>query len=563
MKPIARHFLIALLSVSPLVGATEKPNIVFIFADDLGWNDVGYNDEGDFIETPNLDRLAKEGMVFTNAYASMGNCAPSRACLLSGNYSPRHDVYAVGSTNRGQKNLMRLVPIPNKPGLTQEHITFADELKAAGYATGIFGKWHFAANPADLGFDVAPKPPLPGWHHKLPDFKNKEDPKGIYSMTEAACQFMEKNKDKPFLLYVPHNAIHTELAARKSTLERFEAKKPDPRNRSAVYGACTYDLDDGIGVLLQKLKDLGLEENTLVVFTSDNGATQQSTQEPLRGSKGGYYEGGIREPFIVRWPGVVKPGTKCDVPVINVDLFPTFLAAAQVKTEKTLDGESLLPLLKEEAPLKRESIFWHFPGYIDNPVHRGRELDVRTGFRSRPVSVIRKGDWKLHLFHEEWHLDGGREKLATNSAVELYNLAEDIGERTNLATANTAKRDELLGELLAWFKSTDAKLPAQPNPAYDPDAKFSQSSEKTKAKPDTRQGSSRKARREAAFKAMDTDTNGQVSPEEFKAGQGGKELGDKSREVFKIIDTDSSGGFSPEEFKAYVPQAAGKGAAGK
>jgi arylsulfatase A-like enzyme len=568
MNRLAFLLAASLFSAAPLADAAEpaarKPNVLFIFADDLGWQDVGYNDRTGFIETPNIDNLAREGMVFNNSYASMGNCAPSRACLLSGNYTPRHDVYAVGNTKRGQKNLMRLEPIPNKGGLTGEHLTFADELKAAGYATGIFGKWHFAANPVELGFDVAPKPPLPGWHPKLPHFNGKEDPKGIYSMTEAAFEFMEKNKDRPFLLYLPHNAIHVALAARKATLERFQAKKPDPRQRSPTYGACTYDLDDGVGLMLKKLKELGLEDNTLVVFTSDNGATQECSQEPLRGSKGGYYEGGIRVPMVVRWPGVVKPGTTSDVPVINVDLFPTFLAAAGAKTDKTLDGESLLPLFKQEGPLKREAIFWHFPGYIDDPVNRGRELDVRTGFRSRPVSVIRKGDWKLHLFHEEWHLDGGREKLATNNAVELYNLAEDIGERRNLANTNTAKRDELLGEVLAWFKSSDAKRPTQPNPAYDPKAKFIPPSEQAKArpgaKPNAKQGSSRGARREAAFKAFDTDANGQVSPEEFKAGQMGQELGDRAGGAFKIIDTDSSGGFSLPEYKRYVPASAGKGA---
>ncbi|OYV04532.1 MAG: aryl-sulfate sulfohydrolase, partial [Verrucomicrobiales bacterium VVV1] len=194
--------------------------------------------------------------------------------------------------------------------------------------------------------------------------------------------------------------------------------------------------------------------------------------EPLRGNKGGYYEGGIREPFIVRWPAVVKPSTKCEVPVINVDLFPTFLAAAgaEVPSGKTLDGESLLPLLKGDGALKRQSIFWHFPGYLDNPVIRGRELDVRTGFRSRPVSVIHKGDWKLHLFLEEWQVDGGREKLAGNHAVELYNLKDDIGERSDLANQNTAMRDELLNELLAWQKSINAPLPEQRNPGYDPNA---------------------------------------------------------------------------------------------
>jgi arylsulfatase A-like enzyme len=563
MKPITRILIAAAIAAAPIAGAAgpgaRKPNILLIFADDLGWQDVGFNDSSGFIETPHLDQLARDGMVFTNGYAAMGNCAPSRACLLSGNYTPRHDVYAVGTTNRGRKDQMRLVPVPNTAGLTKEHVTFADELKTAGYATGIFGKWHFAANPADLGFDVAPKPPLPGWDPKLPDFKGKEDPKGIYSMTGAACRFMEENKDRPFLLYLPHNAIHTGLAARKTTLARFEAKQPDPRGRGALYAACTHDLDDGVGLVLQKLKDLGLENNTLVVFTSDNGATQQSSQEPLRGSKGGYYEGGIREPFIVRWPGVVKPGTKCDVPVINVDLFPTFLAAAGATTAKTLDGESLLPLFKQDGPLRREAIFWHFPGYIDNPVNRGREIDVRAGFRSRPVSVIRKGDWKLHLFHEEWQLDGGREKLATNHAVELYHLSGDPGERENLANANPAKRDELLDELLAWFKSTGAKLPDQPNPAFNPNASVPPAGQET-VQPAKRpkKGLSRKVKREAAFKEFDTSGDGQVTLAEFKAGPKSWTAGGDPEEVFKRIDADTSGGFSLAEFKAHVPANAGK-----
>ncbi len=443
----------------------SKPNIILIFADDLGWKDVGYQGS-DFMETPVLDAMAKEGMVFTNAYAAAGNCAPSRACMLSGNYTPRHGVYAVGTTERGPKSEMRLVPVPNKSGLAKENVTFADAMKSAGYVTGIFGKWHLegkdGARAEEQGFDVVNQC-HGGWNGKETD-----NPNGIYSLTQAAGEFMEKNKDRPFFVYLPHYAIHTGLQSRKSTLEKFEAKKPGKQHHDALYAACTYDLDDGIGLLLKKLKELGLDQNTMVIFTSDNGGTQQSSQEPLRGNKGGYYEGGIREPMIVRWPGVVKAGTTCDVPVINVDFFPTLLAAAGAKPEKDIDGESLLPLLKQEGPLKRESIFWHFPGYLDDPVTRGRELDVRTGFRSRPVSVIRKGDWKLHLFTEEWQLDGGREKLATNNAVELYNIRDDIGERKNLAADNMVKRDELLDELLEWFKSTDAILPAQPNPAYDP-----------------------------------------------------------------------------------------------
>jgi arylsulfatase A-like enzyme len=445
----------------------SKPNIILIFADDLGWKDVGYQGS-DFMETPVLDGLAKEGMVFTNAYAAGGNCAPSRACLLSGNYTPRHGVYAVRTTERGKKSEMRLLPTPNKSGLAKENITFADAMKSAGYVTGIFGKWHLdgpdGASPEEQGFDVVFQS-HGGWSGKEGD-----NPKGIFSLTHAAGEFMEKNKDKPFLIYLPHYAIHTELKARASTLERFKAKAPGKQHHDPLYAACTYDLDDGIGILLKKLKELDLEKNTMIVFTSDNGSTNQSSQEPLRGNKGAYYEGGIREPMIVRWPAAVKPGTTCDVPVINVDLFPTFLAAAGAKTDKQLDGESLLPLLKQEGSFKRESIFWHFPGYLDHPVIRGRDLDVRTGFRSRPVSVIRKGDWKLHLFLEEWQLDGGKDKIATNRAVELYNMKEDIGEHKDLADTQIQKRDELLNDLLAWHKSVNAPIPSEPNPRYNPNA---------------------------------------------------------------------------------------------
>ena len=466
--------LLAALLLAPLAAlhaadaAIKKPNIVLILADDLGWKDVGYQGT-DFMETPNIDRLAREGMVFTAGYAGAGNCAPSRACLISGTYTPRHGVYAVGSTDRGPKQSQRLVPIPNKSGLAKENITVADALKASGYATGIFGKWHLGsddgAEPGEQGFDVA--------FQSDDKWKGKEadNPKGIYSLTKAAGEFMEQNKDRPFFVYLPHYAIHSGHQSLTSTLEKFKAKNPGVQHHNPLYAACLYDLDNGIGILLKKLADLGLEENTLVVFTSDNGG-RGSSQEPLRGNKGSYYEGGIREPFIMRWPGVTQPGSRCDVPVINVDLFPTFLAAAgaPVPAGKTLDGESLLPLLKGESGLKRQAIFWHFPGYLDSPVTRGRELDVRTGFRSRPVTVIHKGDWKLHLFHEEWQLDGGRAKLAENHAVELYNLKDDIGERNDLANKNTAKRDELLDELLIWHQSVHALVPDQPNPKYDPKA---------------------------------------------------------------------------------------------
>ena len=318
-----------LAGVSALAAAaTRPPNIVLIFADDLGWKDVGYQGN-DFHETPNIDRLARQGMVFSAGYAGAGNCAPSRACLLSGNYTPRHHVYAVQSTDRGPKESQRLVPIPNRSGLAKDNVTVADALKAAGYATGIFGKWHLdgpeGAQPGEQGFDTVHQS-MHTWSDAKADAP--DNPKGVFTLTRGACDFMERNRDRPFFVYLPHFAIHTPLQARPATLERFQRKKPGLQHNNPLYAACLFDLDESIGILMKKIADLGLEQNTLVVFTSDNGGTQASSQEPLRGNKGGYYEGGIREPFLARWPGVIQPGSKCDVPVINLDLFPTFLAAA-------------------------------------------------------------------------------------------------------------------------------------------------------------------------------------------------------------------------------------------
>ncbi len=460
----------ALGSHAPAAEAT-RPNLVLILADDLGWKDVSYNGN-DFYETPHIDRMVREGMVFPHAYAAAGNCRPSRACLHSGNYTPRHQVYAVHSTARGPKHAQRLIPIPNRAGLAQEDVTLADALQAAGYATGIFGKWGLegsdGAEPGEQGFEVV-FDSQEGSANRRRD--RPADPKGIFSITRAAGEFMRRNRDqgRPFFALVSHHAVHTAHEWRPDSLKKFEARPPGSQHKDPEYAACLYDLDAGVGRLLRKLTELGLDENTLVVFSSDNGGTQRSSQEPLRGSKGGYYEGGIRVPFIARWPGVIRAGSESDEPIINIDLFPTFLAAARAPAPegKMLDGESLLPLFTAQGALRREAIFWHFPGYLDDPVVRGRESDARLGFRTRPVSVIRKGAWKLHLFHEEWQLDGGRAKLDTNDAVELYHLADDPGERHDLAEMDKTRRNELLTDLLAWFEETGALLPNERNPDYD------------------------------------------------------------------------------------------------
>jgi arylsulfatase A-like enzyme len=431
----------------------QKPNIILIFADDLGYMDCGFTGSKIF-ETPNLDALSKKGMVFKNAYAGAGNCAPSRACLMSGQYGPRHGIYAVGSTTRGPIAKMKVVPVKNNQQLKSNIVTMAEALKSNGYATALFGKWH-------LGEGSEHKPQAQGFDEyfdsrgKNPNEKRNDptDPKGIYSLTQKAIDFMINKKDSPFFIYLSHHAIHSDIEARPSSIAKF--KKKGLNEKMALYAGSIYDLDDGVGLILDQLKKQGLEENTLVVFTSDNGATQESSQEPLRGSKGGYYEGGIREPFIAYWKNKIIPFTN-ETPIINLDLYPTFLDVAQAEIPLYLDGESLLPIFENKTKTtKREAIFWHFPGYLDVPVIRGRDND----FRTRPVTVMRKGDWKIHLYHEEWLLESEKEKNKNGKALEIYNLKEDEGEHINLSKSNPEKKDELLTDLLAWMKKTNAPMP--------------------------------------------------------------------------------------------------------
>ncbi len=226
-------------------------------------------------------------------------------------------------------------------------------------------------------------------------------------------------------------------------------------------------VDESVAAVNGTLEELGLSENTILVFFSDNGGHgSQTCQKPLRGGKGMYYEGGIREPMFVYWPGKIKSGSVCDVPVISTDFYPTFLEIAGLEKPENyiLDGASVLPLLKGEKSINRDKLFWHFPAYLES--YAGLKEDSRdTLFRTRPVSVIRKGDWKMLMFHEEWVLDGGRGKISENNAVELYNLKTDIGEQKNLSNIEIEKRDELLDELLLWLKETDATIPADANSA--------------------------------------------------------------------------------------------------
>lgn len=453
-----------LLLFSLIINAQQKPNIIYILADDMGWKDAGFMGS-DFYQTPNLDALAKEGMIFTSAYAAAGNCAPSRACLISGQYTPRHGVYAVGNTKRGPLNKMRLEPIPNTEELTPSVYTMAEAMHDAGYKTAMFGKWHLGkragTRPQDQGFDVVDTFDPPSKE----DFERTNDPKGIYRITNGAGKFMEENRDEPFFIYIAHHATHMMIQAREDRHAMFKGKKGKYQQNTG-FAAMNNQMDDGIGLLLKKIKDLGLEKNTIVIFTSDNGGLPQSPQDPLRGFKGMYYEGGIRVPFIARWPGVIKPGSVQETPVINQDIFPTLLEIAEGSKpkDKILDGKSLVRLFKGEKDLVQRALFWHFPGYLDNSDLGSRDQD----FRTRPVSALRKGGWKLLLYHEEWMLDGGRDKIASNNAVELYNLKNDIGETKNLTNSNPEKRDEMLDELFTIMKQSGAEMPSQKNPSYKP-----------------------------------------------------------------------------------------------
>ncbi len=444
---------------------SAKPNILFIYIDDLGWKDVGFMGT-DFYETPNLDKLAAGGMVFTDAYAGAANCAPSRACLLSGQYSPRHEIYNVGTQARGNPKYRHLKHIPGTSTLRPEIRTWAQCAKDAGYATATMGKWHLSDDPLPYGFDIniggthgggPPKGYFPP-HGSAPGLA--DSPKGEYltdRLGDEGVKFITENKDKPWLLYLTHFAVHTPLEAKKDDVAYFSEKTPGKLHNHAVMAGMIKSVDDGIGKLVAALDELGIRENTAIIFYSDNGGYGPATSmAPLKGYKGTYYEGGIRVPFCINWPKAVKPGGKCAEPITAVDLLPTFceMTGAPLPDKQPVDGKSLMPLFKGES-LGQRTIFWHFPAYLQNYDRFDQQRDPL--FRSRPCSVIRDGEWKLHEYFE----DGG---------LELYNLAEDIGETKNLAESNPGKTRELHEKLKEWRTATNAPVPTEKNPEFDAEA---------------------------------------------------------------------------------------------
>ena len=461
--------LLTVLVVGFTTGCADQekpPNIVLILIDDLGWTDLGVMGS-EYYETPNIDGLAGQGMLFTQAYANAPNCAPSRASLLSGQYAPRHGVYTVGASTRGNARQRRLIPIENQTTLSLETITIAEALQSAGYVTGHFGKWHLGGAgylPTDQGFDVnvagnelgTPPSyfyPYEGARGQLSDLVQTGTANEYLTdrLTDEALRFLEANAERPFFLYLSHYAVHTPIRAKDEIVDRFRDREVQGGQHNPIYAAMVYSVDESVGRVMSKLEELGIQENTVVFFFSDNGGFGPVTSmAPLRGSKGMLYEGGIREPLIVRWPGVIEAGGTTDEQVIGTDLYPTILeiTGAARPTGQTLDGVSLVPVLSGTEELTERPLFWHFPAYLE------ADRSVTGPWRTTPVGVVRRGRYKLLQFFE-------------NNRLELYELVSDVAEQRNLATALPDTTRQLLQLLEDWRAATGAPVPTEPNPEFD------------------------------------------------------------------------------------------------
>ena len=475
MNAVMRALILLVLCAVTAHGADQRPNIIFILADDLGWRDLGCYGSA-FYETPNLDRLAKQGVRFTNAYAACNVCSPTRASILTGKYPARLHLtdWLPGRKDSPKQKLLRPPILDHLP---LEELTVAEALKEAGYATAFIGKWHLGGAefyPEKQGFDVniagceLGHPPSYLSPYKIPNLS--DGPAGEYladRLADEACKVIEGSKDRPFFLYFSEYSVHTPLQAKPALLEKYRKKvaeiplSQDPefitdharqvRNlqRLPVYAAMVESLDDTVGRIMSKLEELKLDEKTIIVFTSDNGGLSTSegtptSNAPLRMGKGWNYEGGIREPLIIKWPGVTPAGAKCETPVISMDYYPTFLEMAGVasRPEQHIDGVSMVALLKGGAAAERP-FFWHYPHYSNQG--------------GSPAGAVRLGDWKLI----EWYED---------ESMELYDLRADIEERNDLAATFPGRAADLKSKLHAWRESVNAQMPTS-NPASRPAGK--------------------------------------------------------------------------------------------
>ncbi|MCC6682378.1 MAG: sulfatase [Phycisphaeraceae bacterium] len=435
--------------------ATEppaRPNVVFLLVDDLGWADLGCTGST-FYQTPNVDHLAAEGVRFTNAYAACPVCSPTRASILTGRYPARLNL-TDWIPGHDHPEAPLVVPQFNQQ-LPLEEVTIAEVLRDAGYATAAIGKWHLGGKdyfPQHQGFDLN----VAGNHMGQPAKGGYYDASLIESMppghegqyltdalTDEACKWIEANRQRPFFLYMSYYVVHTPIEGKPEKVEKYKAlAREDNPQHNPGYAAMVETMDDSVGVIRAKLAELGIADRTIVIFMSDNGGLSHVTSNaPLRDGKGWLYEGGIREPMIVYAPGVTRAGTLEDTQVISTDFFPTILdlLGLPLQLDLHLDGISFAPLLRRTGTLPPRPLFWHYPYY----------------HQTTPAGAVRFGDWKLIEYFED-------------DRVELYNLADDIGEQNDLSQQNPQKTQELLDTLHQWRQQVDAKMPTvrqtQPEP---------------------------------------------------------------------------------------------------
>lgn len=468
-----KRCVIFLFLFTAYVTAADKPNFVFILADDLAWSDVGFNGNK-FYETPNIDRVCKTGMKFNRAYSGGPNCLPTRACLISGMYTPRTQIWTPGGKSKGKSSYMKLkVPangekwdtIPSNLELKPSVTSIAEVLKGAGYKTARYGKWHVGKDTQ--GFDIS-------------DPSGKGDPVGkkFYGnidvhewLTDAGVKFIEDNKSQPFFLYIAHWDVHTPIKARKEIVKIYDEKLKNgnwDRKWNTTYAAMIHAVDLSVKRVHAKLVELGLDKNTVFVFSSDNGGhAGATTNKPLKGAKGALYEGGVRVPTFITWPSTVKSGSECNTPITSVDFMPTFaeLAGAKLPTNQPVDGSSIVTLLKGDA-MKERSIFWHYPLYLAG-TGEGKVIPVNGTdnmyWRGVPASMIMKGPWKVINFFED-------------NSFKLYNIEKDLSESKDLSSEYPEVAKSLTEELRKWQQETKAVIPTAEND------KFSSAERKSKKK---------------------------------------------------------------------------------